>query len=321
LNLRRAPYAIAAPWSIRDLLYLAAHVRPAEILIADYSFQAAALPYALLPQARTFVVMHDLFFRRTEQFRERGATDSVAIVSEHEELAMLGLADVVIAIQQDEAAHVRRCLPRQRVVVAPMATHVIGAPQPGTVPALLFIGSSAAPNVLGLRWFLASIWPRIRNAHAAAELWVVGGVCRLVDAHDPKVRFFGMVRDLGRVYRDAAVVICPLTVGSGLKIKLIEAMGRGKAIVATSVAVEGVREWVQPAVVVEDAPERFAAEAVALLNDPALRRERAERAQAVAAARFSPDACYRDLLVAMAPRRARGWLDNDREMPVAVCDH
>jgi glycosyltransferase involved in cell wall biosynthesis len=85
--------------------------------------------------------------------------------------------------------------------------------------------------------------------------------------------------------------------------------------------VEGVSEWVQPAVAVEDAPEQFAAEVVALLNDPALRRERAEQAHAVAADRFSPDACYRDLLAVMASCRARGRLDSDREMPVAVCDH
>ena len=105
-----------------------------------------------------------------------------------------------------------------------------------------------------------------------------------------------MVPDLEPLYRQAGVVISPLIAGSGLKIKLIEALGRGKAIVATSVTVDGIAEQVGSSVVVADSASDFASAIVRLLSDDKLRLRTSSEALETAKRHFSAEACYADLL-------------------------
>lgn len=293
---RPAPYAISQPWTRSDFQFVARHARScADVVIADYAFLIPGVPYTLRPDARSLVVMHDLFSSRAAQFGRVGGVDSVAGIDQATEMGLLGRADAVVAIQPEEAAAVRQCLPGQHVVLAPIAVDTVAKAQPGQTGIMLFVGSSTAPNMLGLRWFLDRILPIIRAEVPTAALWVAGSVCAQLGSPPDGVRLLGLVPDLAATYRAAAVVVSPLQVGSGLKIKLIEAMGHGKAIVVTSVTVQGVAELVSNAVAVADQPEEFAAEVIALLRDDDLRRSRAAAALEIARRHFSPAVCYADL--------------------------
>ncbi|MGH6958583.1 MAG: glycosyltransferase, partial [Caulobacteraceae bacterium] len=103
------------------------------------------------------------------------------------------------------------------------------------------------------------------------------------------VRYLGFVDRLDPLYADAGVVISPLTGGSGLKIKLIEALAHGKACVATSVTLQGVEEEAAHAVAVADTPEAFASSVVELLSSEPRRIELGRRALAVVRASFSAE--------------------------------
>lgn len=310
-----APYAIAAPWAPADHLFLARRASPSRVILADYIFQLPALAYALQPRAPGFVVMHDLFSRRRAQFRAAGSIDSVALVNEDEELSLMSLADTVVAIQQEEADFVRRKLPAVDVILAPMGAEVATAATPGDNGALLFVGSGTAPNVVGLRWFFNEVWPRVRKAQKDATLLVAGSVGPALGAAPEGVRLLGLVPDLAPLYREAAVVISPLTVGSGLKIKLIEAMAAGKAIVATSVTLQGVEEIVAGAVAGVDEPEDFAAAIIELLRDRDRRLALAEASRRIAELHFSPTATMRTFVAAVMEASGRATpqrMPNDR---------
>lgn len=294
---RPAPYAVAEPWRREDQIFVARHApRPAGLVLADYAFTTPAIPYALAPTAPSAVIMHDFFSERAGRFREQKLSDSVASLDRDAEANLLRQADAVIAIQKLEAAEVARLLPDRRVILAPLASDVATAPQPGDRQTALFVGSNTAPNVIGLRWFLDEVWPKITAKVAGCRLVVAGSVASAFPAPIPDVRFLGMVPHLEPLYAEAGVVVSPLTVGSGLKIKLVEALGKGKAIVATSVTTEGCEEAVVEAICEHDDAEAFAEAVVALFTDDELRRAKA--AQALDAARqiYSPEACYRDLL-------------------------
>lgn len=298
---RKAPYAVATPWRAEDFLHVAGRIRGgADVVVADYAFLTPAFPYALSPAARRIVVMHDLFSSRTAQFAKLGAQDSVALIDQASELRLLGAAEAVVAIQSEEGAFIQRLLPSRQVIVAPIAAEPVPAPQPGEGASLLFVGSDTAPNVDGLRWFLRDVLPLVRQAVPQVELRVVGKVGGAIGPLPEEVagavRLLGLVPELAPHYRDAAVVVSPLLVGSGLKIKLIEALSQGKAVVATGVTLQGVQEECAPAVRPIDDPGEFAAEIVALLGDAALRAERAAAALQVARERFSAAACYAGLL-------------------------
>jgi succinoglycan biosynthesis protein ExoO len=298
-----APYSISQPWTRLDCLFVAHHARGvADVIVADYAFQTEGIPYALRPDAVSLVVMHDLFSARVDQFRTLGARDSVATLNRVEEMALLRRADVVVAIQAEEAAVVRHDLPDRTVIVAPVVVVPVDGPQAGQDRSLLFVGSNTSPNVDGLRWFLDAVWPDVRDRVPDAVLTVVGSVCGAVAPVPDGVRLLGPVRDLGAAYRDAAVVISPLRAGSGLKIKLIEAMGRGKAVVATSVTLQGVEQVVDGVVAVADSPADFAGAVIGLLDDPPARIARADAGLAVVRAGFSPAASHAALLAVLSER-------------------
>lgn len=299
-----APYAIGAAPSRADLLYIARHGRGARTVLADYAFSAPLAPYVLSPQAPVLVVMHDLFSARGAYFEKAGAEDSVAVLDEATELALLDKADAVVAIQDTEAEHVRVRLPHRTVITAPLAVTPAAASAPGADGRLLLVASNTAPNVVGLNWFFDGAWPIVRASRPDAELLVAGNVSRAFAQAPAGVRMLGPVDDLEPLYAEAGVVISPLTAGSGLKIKLIEGLGRGKAMVATPVTLQGVEDQVAGALRVAETPEAFAGAILELMGDRD-ERDRLGRAALERVARwFSPAACYGELAVLARRRRA-----------------
>ena len=297
---RRAPYAVGQPWTPEELLFVATEARgQADIVLSDYAFLTPGIPYALRPDGASAVLMHDLFSARPGAFASLGATDSVAVLDEQAEAALLARADLVIAIQHEEAAIARRMLPPgSAVVVAPMAIATVPTAQPGEGAGLLFVGSATAPNVDGIEWFLDKVWPAILAAQPDARLNIAGTVCSALvgRARHPRVTLLGRVADLAPHYRSADVVISPLRVGSGLKIKLVEALANGKAVVATTITAQGVGHLLGSAVCLADTAEDFAEQVVKLLRDPVARIAHAGAAHAVARRSFSASAAYRDVI-------------------------
>lgn len=293
---RKAPYAIATPWLREDRLFVAAHAPAAPVLaLADYMFQAEGLPYLLAPAAKTGIVMHDLFHARAGQFGAGG--DSVDQVDRAREVALLGAARAVLTIQESENAFVREALPAVRAINVPMPARTVAAPAPGRADRLLFVGSNTAPNVLGLGWFLDEVWPRLRAARGDVVLEVAGSVRDAMGAPPDGVRYLGLVPDLAGLYQAAGVVISPLRQGSGLKIKLVEALAQGKAVVATRCTLQGVEGLADEGAVIEaDAADDFADAILRLLGDDAARAALAAAGLAAAGRHFGPARCFAELL-------------------------
>ena len=207
-------------------------------------------------------------------------------------MRLLGEADLVVAIQEEEAAVVRNRLPGLPVVVAPMAVEPAPHAHPGEADLLLFVGSKTAPNVDGLAWFVEQVWPQIRAARPAARLLVAGSVTQSYAVGSPGVSYLGLVPSLDELYRRAGIVISPLRVGSGLKVKLIEALSWGKAVVATPTTAQGVQDLVKDCIALADGAAQFAEAILRLIQDDAARQQLAGRALAIAAAHFGAEACY-----------------------------
>jgi succinoglycan biosynthesis protein ExoO len=211
---------------------------------------------------------------------------------------MLARAGTVIAIQQDEADFVTGALPQVRVILAP-GTRTPEARQttPGSPHRLLFVGSRTAPNSDGLAWFLEAVWPTIAAAAPATRLDVVGTVAAdFAGARLPEgVRMHGLVPQLAPFYARAGIVIAPLRFGSGLKIKLVEALAWGKPMVVSPVTLQGVEEACGPAVMVAESAAGFAAAVLSLQHDEGLRSRLSQAARAAVAEHFAPAGTHRQL--------------------------
>jgi glycosyltransferase involved in cell wall biosynthesis len=96
-----------------------------------------------------------------------------------------------------------------------------------------------APNLQGLSWFHQTVWPRLKERFPKAELHVVGSYDPAQTSHLTGVTFHGFVEDLATAYDGAQLVIAPILSGGGTQIKVIDALGHGRPLIASQFAHNG----------------------------------------------------------------------------------
>lgn len=126
---------------------------------------------------------------------------------------------------------------------------------------LLFIGTMTwAPNNEGIIWFLQNVMPLCKDSEQY-ELYIIGKnpsetVSRLCAEYD-NVHLMGYVESLEEYYEKCDVLIVPLFVGGGQRVKIIEAFGRGFAVISTSVGAEGLKYQKDKTIMIADDAESF----------------------------------------------------------------
>lgn len=151
---------------------------------------------------------------------------------------------------------------------------------------VVFIGAMDwEPNVDAVKYFCAEVWPRVLAKVPGARFKIVGRNPdrRVQGLAGPSVEVTGRVPSVVEHLRDAAVVVVPLRVGGGTRIKIYEAMAMGKAVVSTSVGAEGLDVHHGTDVILADSPGSFAESVIALLTDRDLRRRQGQYAAELAA--------------------------------------
>ena len=216
-----------------------ARMRPDAVLV-DTLFRAAALPPPGTGPRRV-IFAGDVFHRRHRALAEAGYRPHPAALPAALEAELLNRADAIVAIQPEEAALLRALCPARQVVVAPMPA--LPCPRPPGLPRLpgrlVFVGSETLPNLDGLRWFLAELWPRLRQADPGITLDIVGACGARLARLPVGVNRLGRVKDLAGVLHRARLAISPLRIGSGLKIKLLDYARHGLTTVATPISLAG----------------------------------------------------------------------------------
>jgi glycosyltransferase involved in cell wall biosynthesis len=144
---------------------------------------------------------------------------------------------------------------------------------PGSL--VVFTGSMDwQPNIDGVEFFCAEIWPLVLQKIPHAQFRIVGR-----DPH-PRVRKLastsvevtGTVPSIMDHLREAAAIVVPLRIGGGTRIKIYEGMALGKATVSTTVGAEGLDVQHGRDILLEDSPAGFAEAIVTLLQDEDVRR-------------------------------------------------
>jgi glycosyltransferase involved in cell wall biosynthesis len=204
-------------------------------------------------------------------------------------------AALVLAIQEVEAEALRALAPRARVRTLPVGVDLARFLEPSPVdpPVVLLPGSFAwKPNVDGALWFLQEGWPRVRAAFPGTRLRVAGKapptVLRQVAASlgaDIAADVPSMEEELSR----ATLVVVPLWVGAGARVKIVEAMAAQIPVVATSLAAEGLELEVGLHYAGGETPAELANQTIALLRSPVERVRLAAQGRALAESRWSLD--------------------------------
>ncbi len=142
---------------------------------------------------------------------------------------------------------------------------------------LLFSGNQGYyPNQQGIADFKEHSWPLIKSSVPSTNLQVVGGnppAWMQKWNREAGIRVTGRVDQIAPYFKRAAVFICPIQVGSGIRFKLLEAMAAGLPIVTTTLGCEGIGVTPNKEMMVADSPESFAAAVVVLLTSPKMRNK------------------------------------------------
>lgn len=309
---RREPYGWLPPpvpaeiaWAGRQI----ARLKP-DLVLANY-FNAAAVFAACPPGVAKAILVHDVMALRAESCRTAGVAFDVRPSVIDEETAAFRTADLCLAIKDVEAAHIRAVAAPAQAAVVPFT--LPGAP-PGTdllsprPPVAVFVAAMTPPNADGLIWLLESVWPLVRARRPDARLRVIGKVAAAWDRTWPDgAEAAGFVDDLAAAYAGAALALTPLRFGSGVKIKVIEALAHGLPVVSTPVGAEGMEAAGPEVLHVADDAAAFAAAMVATLDDPRAAARRTA-ARAFAEVHHGPAAVARALdnalpLLCPAPSR------------------
>jgi glycosyltransferase involved in cell wall biosynthesis len=150
----------------------------------------------------------------------------------------------------------------------------------GADASLLFVGNFVhRPNVDAALRLASAIFPRVRAAHPAATLELVGPEPPPELAGDG-VSVTGAVPDVTPYLDRASVVVVPIRRGGGMRVKVLEALAAGKAVVASPLAAEGLE--VADQLVLAETDDEFVDAISRLLAEPERRRELAERARSFA---------------------------------------
>lgn len=275
-------------------------------------FECALTAAALLPEhVKVILDQHNIEFeilqraykhektwlRKWYNWRESRLVEPV-------EIELCRRADAVTMTSERERLLLKGRLPRSKIEVVPNGVdteYFHGDCSDQEVNGrIIFTGSMEYyPNIQAVLFFAEKCWPLIRKQVPDATWLIVGKnpvpeVLKLAEL--PGVTVTGSVADVRPYFNEATVAIAPLLVGSGTRLKILEAMAMYKAVVSTSLGCEGLTVVPGKHLLIADQPAEFAHVVAELLNNPEKRRALGMTGRALVEAVYSWEQCGQRLL-------------------------
>jgi len=165
------------------------------------------------------------------------------------------------------------------------------------------------PNVDGARFFASQVLPRLRQRVPRVRMLVVGRGPSLSlerELAGTGVELTGAVDDVRPYLARAGLVVVPLRIGGGTRLKILEAWAMGRPVLSTTIGAEGLPARDGDGIAIADDPEAFAARAAELLGDPTMGTRLGRRGREIAEVHFAWEAVGAALLRAWEDTAARG---------------
>ncbi len=282
-------------------------VRQLERLLAANAYDVIQFDYPwttrLASQLRlstpSLFVAHEV---QAEAFRQMFPGDRRLHESvRRQECGELERYDAVAALSAEDATLLREEMGLARVYHSPLPLPArprrppAHTPRRGRVVSFSFLGGCRHyPNVDALRWLVREIVPRLRLAFPYMKVQIVGHWSarhqRALAAED--VVFSGVVRRLAAALRPS-IFLCPVRIGSGQRIKILDAVLCGLPVISTRIGARGLGLVEEQHYLPADTPEAFVDQAVRLSRNTTMTKRLVTAAQEYLLGAFSPEAMAR----------------------------
>lgn len=190
------------------------------------------------------------------------------------ELNQLNAYDAMVPITEKDAKYFKNLGADLPVFVSPTGIdfqRLVRQSSSQVYPSLFHIGSlDWLPNQEGLLWFLDNVWMRIHEEYPKTKFYIAG---RNMPEHFgkldyPNVEILGEVESAIDFMNEHTVMLVPLRSGSGMRIKIIEALALGKTVVSTTLGAEGIYAKDQKEILLADDEEEFYQQVKKCLDNP-----------------------------------------------------
>ncbi len=294
-----APYAVSRFASFRVQEQLSAWFQERRFDVAVCDFLDAAVNFPRDLSIPTVLFQHNV---ESEIWRRHAVATSNPIrrlLYNREfarmlryEASIVGRYPHVIAVSEHDKSLMTNWVDASRITVVPTGVD-LEQYRPGESaspigPQVMFVGAMDwEPNIDAMEYFCGEIWPLVQARVPGATFRIVGRNPdrRVQKLASQSVAITGTVPSVVDHLREAAVVVVPLRIGGGTRLKIYEAMAMGKAVVSTSIGAEGLEVHHGRDIMLAGNAENFAEAVVMFLRDREL-RSRYERAAAELAAQF-----------------------------------
>ncbi|CUS80485.1 Glycosyltransferase involved in cell wall bisynthesis [Candidatus Kryptonium thompsonii] len=164
------------------------------------------------------------------------------------ELGVLNSFDAIVAITDRDAKIFKESGCRIPIHVAPAGIEIenYNPGKDGESDSLFFIGAlDWFPNQQGLEWFLKNVWSKVHEKFPDLKFYIAGRNPHLWKfsrkiSKFPNVELVGEVEDARGFMKSHKIMVVPVFAGSGIRVKIIEAMALGKIIITTGIGIEGI---------------------------------------------------------------------------------
>ena len=295
----QVPYAVTKFTSpaVRRLIADACHERRVDVAVCDFLSASLNFPTSMTTPSVLFQHNVESVLWRRQAAHERNVIKRAAFAIEAARMDRYERATVrrfsqVIAVSERDRDEMTRMVDPSRITVVPTGVDVdqyrAAAGSTAVNPIVMFLGSMDwEANVDAVDYFCRDIWPTVKAAVPAARFRIVGRNPhpRVLRLACDSVEVTGGVASVVDHLRSAAVVVVPLRIGGGTRLKIFEAMAAGRTVVSTSVGAEGLDVRDGHDILLADEPPRFAGLVIDLLRDVG-KRQRIEAAAANLAAGY-----------------------------------
>ena len=205
--------------------------------------------------------LHD-FITLNEHMRV-GTRDFRLGVMFQQEVNAINEYDYALSISEEEMLFLQPFCSRAQFVNIPVTFNENFTDKNAYKYDAIFVGSDNPFNKKGITWFLNTVYPLLPDTMTIA---MVGGITKYFEIK-PNITFIPFAENLDAIYADAKMVICPLLSGTGLKVKVVEALAHGKPVVTTTGGLSGILQKEQNGCILADQPGSFAQAMIRLMSD------------------------------------------------------
>lgn len=203
----------------------------------------------------------------------------------HFEISALRKADGIISTTTIDADEFLKLAPGKKVIAIPTSFNIEQLPDDYSLcgnPNIFHLGAmNWYPNEEGVKWFVQDVFHLIKNRIPEINLHLAGRNMTewLTNLNVDGIIVDGEVDDAFDYMRKFDIMVVPLLSGSGIRVKIIEGMALGRAIVTTTIGAEGINVENNKNIIIADSPSDFADAVVSLYNDAEKRQQLSDNAR------------------------------------------